>query len=57
MLDYASTRIEQGNKSEHKLYEFINKNPNLTEYELCKKLKWSCGKVYNSMRRLEEKGL
>lgn len=27
------------------LYEFIDKNPNMTEYEISKKINWTVGKV------------
>ena len=34
------------------LYEFIDKNPDLTVYEMSKKIGWGIGKINNYIRKL-----
>ena len=34
------------------LYEFIDKNPDLTVYEMSKKINWTTGKVNNYVQKL-----
>jgi len=48
---------EKGEITDTELYECINENKGLTEYELSKKLNWSVGKIHGAINRLKEKDL
>ncbi len=50
-------RITEGLDTDYDLYKVINKRPGNSIYELAKKIGWSSGKVYGSVKRLEKKGL
>lgn len=39
------------------LYNWIEEHPGLSIYELAKSIDWSHGKVYSSVKRLEQDGL
>lgn len=49
-----STKKTKGIISEDFLYSFICKHPNLSTYELSKKIEWTGGKVRTTIKRLEE---
>jgi len=39
------------------LYEFIDKNPNLTVYEMSKKINWTIGKINYYVQKLVKDGM
>jgi len=39
------------------LYEFIDKNPNLTVYEMSKKMNWTIGKLNYYVQKLVKDGI
>ena len=49
-------RVREGLDTDYKLYEVINRKSGSSVYELAKELRWSSGKVYGSVRRLERDG-
>ena len=50
-------RVREGLDTDYELYKMINRKPGTSVYELAKKLGWSSGKVYGSVRRLEKDSL
>jgi len=45
----------KGAETDWIMYELINRKPWLNAYELAKRLGWSTGKAYGSIKRLEKK--
>ena len=45
MTEDNNTRIEQAIENQFSLYEVIDKNPGLTQYNLSKMMNWTTGKV------------
>jgi predicted transcriptional regulator len=50
-------RITEGLDTDYELYKVISKAPGHSIYQLAKETGWSSGKVYGSVRRLENEGL
>ena len=58
MLELANQiRRKKAMENKWQLYEFINKTPNLTVYELSKKIEWSIGKTDYYIKKLIKDGL
>ena len=48
---------KKGADTDWTMYDLINRRPGLNTYELAKRLNWSTGKAYGSVKRLEKNGL
>ena len=58
MLEIANqVRRKKAMENQWYLYEYLNKNPNLTVYDLSKKIEWSVGKVAYYIKKLLKGGL
>lgn len=49
-------RVRIGEDTDYKLYGAISKKPGSSVYDLANELRWSAGKVYGSIKRLEKDG-
>jgi predicted transcriptional regulator len=49
-------RVRGGLDTDYELYKVIDRKPGTSIYDLAKEMKWSSGKVYGSVRRLERDG-
>ena len=49
-------RVRIGEDTDYKLYGAISKKPGSSVYDLANELRWSAGKVYGSLKRLEKDG-
>ncbi len=50
-------RREIAEDADWELYQWIESHPGLSMYEISKGLGWSHGKVYSSVKRLQEEGM
>ena len=58
MLEKANKiRIFNAMKNKYFVYEFINKNPEITIYDLAKKINWSVGKTNYYVQKLLKEGV
>ena len=58
MLEYANLiRKKMGYDNRMKVLGFIEKNPEITTYDLSKRLNWSTGKVDYYVKQLAKKGI
>lgn len=58
MIDLANlVRRKKALETRWELYEVINKNPEISIYELSKKMNWSIGKVNHHVTRLIKDGV
>ena len=58
MLEFANQiRRKKAMENQWYLYEFLNKNPNLTVYDLSKRIEWTVGKVDYYIKKLLKGGL
>ena len=47
-------RATEVTDNDYKLYKMISRHPGSNTYELSRKMHWSIGKVYGSVKRLEK---
>ena len=58
MLKLANqVRRKKAQENKWFLYEFIDKNPSLTVYELSKKINWTIGKLNHYVQKLVNDGM